>query len=188
MSEILNGDVFLQNKTGRLEGKEIGEKETTFKDLNGYFADEGSYRQMDLAQVIYRVQFYLPVDEGTEGGLFFGNTTIYPGKVGKEYFMTKGHFHLQLNRAEFYWCISGKGMLILMDQQRHCRAIKMEPGSLHYIPGFTGHRVANTGDDVLVFGACWPSDAGHNYTEIAKRGFSARLMEVNGKPVLIDEA
>ena len=58
------------------------------------------------------------------------------------------------------------------------------PGSLHYIPGGVAHRVANTGNSVLSFAACWPSDAGHNYEEIANKGFSARLVEVNGTPKL----
>ena len=55
---------------------------------------------------------------------------------------------------------------------------------LHYIPGGVAHRVANTGNSVLSFAACWPSDAGHNYEEIANKGFSARLVEVDGTPKL----
>ena len=35
------------------------------------------------------------------------------------------------------------------------------------------------------FAACWPSDAGHNYGEIAEKGFSARLVDVDGTPHLI---
>jgi glucose-6-phosphate isomerase len=76
-------------------------------------------------------------------------------------------------------------MLILMDQNRNSWAEEMVPGSLHYIGANTAHRVANTGDENLIFGACWPSDAGHNYEEIAINGFSARLFEINNKPLLV---
>lgn len=104
--------------------------------------------------------------------------------MGDEYFMTKGHFHQQEDRSEYYWGLEGEGMLILMDRERNTWAERMMPGSLHYIPGGVAHRVANTGNSVLSFAACWPSDAGHNYEEIANKGFSARLVEVNGTPKL----
>jgi mannose-6-phosphate isomerase-like protein (cupin superfamily) len=102
-----------------------------------------------------------------------------------EYFMTKGHYHLQSNRAEFYWGVQGKGMLILMDRERNTWAEEVCPGSLHYIGAEIAHRLANTGEKKLIVGACWPSDAGHDYDEIAVNGFSARLVEVDGKPKLI---
>jgi glucose-6-phosphate isomerase len=101
--------------------------------------------------------------------------------------MTRGHFHSKLYTAEYYWCISGSGVLIMMDQNRYSKGEEMEPGSLHYIPGGIAHRVANTGDTPLVFNACWPSDAGHNYEEIDINGFSVRLMEEKGRPALIPE-
>ena len=132
----------------------------------------------------YHVQSWMPVPDGTPGGLFFGTSTILPGKVGNEYFMTKGHFHAQSDRAEFYWGVQGQGMLILMDRERNTWAEEVYPGSLHYIGGEIAHRLANTGSENLVVGACWPSDAGHEYNVIATNGFSARLVEVDGLPVL----
>ena len=139
---------------------------------------------MDQKLPVYKVQAYLPVSAGTEGGLFFGTTFLQAGKVGNEYFMTQGHFHKQSNRAEYYWCIKGEGVLVLMDKERNCRAENMNEGTLHYIPADTAHRVANTGDSELVFNACWPADAGYDYEEILKNGFSARLFAVDQKPVL----
>ena len=61
----------------------------------------------------------------------------------------------------------------------------MFPGSLHYIPGITAHRIVNTGNRILSFGACWPTDAGYNYDVIIKKGFSKRVKEVNSKPILV---
>ena len=170
---------------GALTGNPIIESQKTIGQLKDIFLDEEARRQMDQNKTVYTVRAFLPVEPGTEGGLFFGITAIEPGAINEEYFMTQGHFHEVSNRAEYYWGIKGEGALILMDQERNCHAEFMHPGSLHYIPAHTAHRVANTGHTQLVFGACWPSDAGHNYEEIKKNGFSCRLLNKNGKPQLI---
>lgn len=177
--------MFHTTGSGELVGDEVQKQTRYLSDLTGIFADEKARQAMDGQQLAYQVQLFYPVPEGTAGGLFFGNTTIYPGKVGDEYFMTKGHFHALRDRGEYYWCLQGTGALILMDEARHCRVQWMAPGSLHYIPGHTAHRVANTGDSLLTFGACWPADAGHDYTTIAQQGFSERVRCVDGQPTLI---
>jgi len=168
-----------------LVGPSVEKLIRTISDLKGLFADQQTFDKQDPGQIAYEVESYFPVPEGTEGGLFFGITRLHPGTIGNEYMMTKGHSHIIQNRGEFYWGIEGEGMLLFMDKDRNMQAEKMFPGSVHYIKGFTAHRVANTGGLVLSFGACWPSDAGHNYEEIAKNGFSKRLMKINGKPKLI---
>jgi glucose-6-phosphate isomerase len=168
-----------------LKGKEIINKVTTIGLLKDVFADEKSRSEIHQDKLVYEVQAYLPVQEGTLGGLYFGITKIHLGKVADEYFMTRGHFHELSDRAEYYWGIKGEGYLILMDRDRNTRMEKMENGSLHYIPAHTAHRVVNTGNSILSFGACWPADAGHDYKEIADNGFSARLMDQNGKPELV---
>lgn len=169
----------------RLTGGAVQHQSRRLKDISTIFQDAQAARDQDPETMVYTVQSWLPVAEGTPGGLFFGITNIYPGKVNREYFMTKGHFHETGDRAEYYWCVEGEGMLLLMDRMRNTWAERMFPGSLHYIPGETAHRVANTGSDILIFGACWPADAGHDYEEIAINGFSARLMETGGAPALV---
>jgi glucose-6-phosphate isomerase len=167
-----------------LQGEGIIESKKCIKDLIGVFRDESACNLMDQDTLVYNVQAHLPVKEGTPGGLYFGTTIIQPGVVGDEYFMTRGHFHATSDRAEYYWGVQGSGMLILMDSDRNTWAEPMFPGSLHYINSHVAHRVANTGNTTLIFGACWPSDAGHNYAEININGFSARLIQANGKPIL----
>ena len=184
--KIIRTPVELSLKDYKLNGEPVISQRRKLKDLAGIFRDEEAFSAMDLEQTAYTVQAWLPVKEGTSGGLFFGTTNLMPGKVGNEYFMTKGHFHTQSDRAEFYWGVQGNGMLILMDCNRSTWAEEMFPGSLHYIPAHVAHRVANTGDAILVFGACWPSDAGHDYEKIVQNGFSARLLGRNGKPELVD--
>lgn len=176
---------FFDGMTGELSGENVGLKIAKIGDLKGIFVDEDARAAMDQEQIAYRVQYYFPVPEGTAGGLFFGNTTILPGKVGDEYFMTKGHFHAKGDRGEYYWCIRGKGMLLFMDKNRKAWAEEMMPGSLHYMPAYVAHRTVNIGNVPMTFGACWPSDAGHDYNTILEQGFSARLMETEGKPKLV---
>lgn len=183
--QILKSPVELDLKDYAISGDPIINQTRKLKDLEGIFQDQEAFDLMDPEQLAYTIQSWLPVSEGTPGGLFFGVSTIYPGEVGNEYFMTKGHFHSQSDRAEFYWGVKGKGMLILMDRERNTWAEEVCPGSLHYIGGDIAHRLANTGDENLIIGACWPSDAGHDYEEIAVNGFSARLVEVDGKAMLV---
>ncbi|MEM7107344.1 MAG: glucose-6-phosphate isomerase family protein [Bacteroidota bacterium] len=168
-----------------LEGTEVSTSQRTLGDIQSIFADQEALNSLDLDQKAYEVACYFPVGQGKEGGLFYGFTTLYPGKVGKEYFMTKGHFHQKIDTGEFYWGVSGKGALLFMDLNRKVWAEEMKPGSLHYIPGRVAHRTINTGDEPLIFGACWPSDAGHNYETIQQQGFAARIKEVDGAPKIV---
>ncbi len=184
---ILPPSTVIDPTTWHLGGSGIVESEKRMKHLAGVFHDIGAFNAMDPEQLVYNVQAHLSVPEGTPGGLYFGTTIVQPGKVGSEYFMTRGHFHAIEDRAEYYWGVHGEGMLVLMNRDREAWAERMFPGSLHYIPGGTAHRVANTGAARLIIGACWPSDAGHNYDAISHHGFSARLMDVADSPTLIPE-
>lgn len=173
-------------KDQKLTGKDIDRITRKLKDLGDIFSDKAAYQAMDGEMVVYDVESSFPVAHNTEGGLFYGITYIHPGKVGREYFMTKGHFHSIRNRAEYYCTIEGNGTLLLMDENGETRAEKMIPGSIHYIPGNTAHRTANIGESILSFSAFWPADAGHDYAIIAKHGFSKILVDNNGVPELVD--
>ena len=143
--------------TGSLAG-EVTTSERRIADLAGFFADEAARAALPQDTIVYRVQMHDKEAEGTPGGLLFGTSFVYPGKVGDEYFMTKGHFHAKRDTAEYYFCISGRGALILMDEAGNCWAEKMERGTLHYIPRSVAHRLANTGEEVLAVGCCWGAD------------------------------
>ena len=177
----------LSGGDGSVSGAPVERLTRMIVDLGDIFSDREAYALMPVDRVVYEVESHFPVAGGTEGGLFVGITYIHPGKVGQEYFMTKGHFHAIRNRAEVYICIEGEGMLILMNED-HSRvwAEKMEPGSIHYINGHVAHRTANTGSGVLSVGAVWPSDAGHDYETISERGFSKILVEIEGVATLVN--
>ena len=171
----------------RLLGEGVVQLERRLSDLAGIFADDAAYAAARRDEVVYRVESFEPVGGGIAGGLFFGVTHLLPGTIGDEYFMTKGHYHDLLDRGEFYWGIAGEGLLVLMDAERRSRVEEVHPGSVHYVPGHTAHRLVNTGSDILDVGACWPSDAGHDYDSITDRGFSIRIFEGESGPEITEQ-
>src|SRR3954470_1099180 len=138
---IADAVVGIDAATGAILGSKAARIERRLSDLHDVFLEKDALAKMDPAKLLYRVDTYTPVPEGTDGGLFFGATFIEPGLVGAEYFMTRGHFHSRIQAGEYYWGVQGEGILLLMDEARRCRAERMKPGSLHYIPGRTAHRV-----------------------------------------------
>jgi len=177
-------ETFFDGKTGKLTGKNTSIIVRKLKDVSGIFENQSALEAMDLEQIAYEVEMHNSVGE-IEDGMQFGTSYLYPGKVGDEYFMTKGHFHAIRSRPEYYWCIKGEGVLLLMDESRHSWSEKVTVGSLHYIPGYVAHRLINTGKEVLTVGACWPSDAGHDYDTIANEGFSLKVKDQNGDIALV---
>lgn len=173
-------------KKGLLSGAPIQESVKTIGQMQHIFLNEQARAAMDPNTVIYRVQAWCPVPPGTEGAQFWGTTAIEPGLVDAEYFMTHGHFHQRRDRTEYYATIEGEGALVLMDETRKTWIEPMSPGTVHFIPPNTGHRVANTSTIPLRLVACWPSDAGHDYEVIRQSGFGARLLKLNGKPCLVE--
>lgn len=182
---ISDSPILVDWRAGTLSGGSVLQSSKTVGELPGLFRDEAARKCLDPKTLVYRVQFWKPVQEGTEGGLFWGTTILEPGKVGAEYFMTHGHFHKIRNRGEYYATVQGEGALILMPERGETRQETMLPGTVHYIPANTAHRAANTGKTRLVFLASWPSDAGHDYDTIRSAGFGASLIEYNGKPALV---
>ena len=172
---------------GVLNGPEVRESTKTLRDLACVFRDLASLEEMDGRRAVYRVHSWAPAPAGTEGGLFWGVTVLEPGKVGDEYFMTHGHFHLNPTRAEFYATVAGQGILLRMERDRRTWGEPMSAGSLHSIDGAHAHRVVNAGDEPLIFWACWPADAGYDYGSIAQDGFGARVLDRDGAAAIVHE-
>ena len=68
---------------------------------------------------------------------------VYPGKVGPEFKMTRGHKH---NAEEVYIFLEGSGK-ILIGKKRY----SVKKDDLVTVPVNTWHRVVNTGRKKLVF-------------------------------------
>jgi glucose-6-phosphate isomerase len=165
---------FTNLSTGMLEG-ELVEIRRTVGDLAGYWHDEQA-AALQADDLLYVTQTWFPVPDGTEGAVLWGNTVLMPGAVGSEYFMTRGHFHVKRDRCELCITVSGKGALVLMDDDRNIEVQEMSAGSTHYVHGHLAHRTVNTGDEPLVFLCAWPADCGHDYAVVRSQGFAKRLM------------
>ncbi|HSI72739.1 MAG TPA: glucose-6-phosphate isomerase family protein [Fimbriimonas sp.] len=159
--------------TGMLRGEAV-EVRRTVGDLLGYWHDDVAAK-MRAGELLYVTQTWFPVPDGTEGAVLWGNTVLFPGDVGSEYFMTRGHFHLKRDRCELCITVSGKGALVLMDEARNVEVQDMSAGTTHYVHGHLAHRTVNTGDEPLVFLCAWPADCGHDYEVIKESGFARRL-------------
>lgn len=120
-----------------------------------------------------------------KGDLAFGTTVLYPGKVGNEYFMTKGHFHTILDTAEVYYTLSGEGYMVMEDPEGHCQEQRLEKGQALYVPRNYAHRTVNTGTEPLVVFFTFQADAGHDYGTIETKGYHKLVVEKDGHPEII---
>ena len=120
------------------------------------------------------------------GDLAFGTSITYPGKVGSEYFMTKGHFHTILDTAEVYYTLSGSGIMMMENPEGDVQLQELEAGKAVYVPKRYAHRSINTGIIPLVTFFAFRGDAGHDYGTIEIKGFRKLVIEQNGKPAFID--
>ncbi len=153
-------------------------------DMQGFFYDATALKRMisEGNPVIYEV--YAAPNIG-EGELSYAVTVLHPGKVGKEFFMTKGHYHEIRNRGELYIGIRGRG-LILMQKDSEIKWEEIKRGDIIYVPPYWAHRSVNIGSDDLVFLAIYPGDAGHDYGSIAEKGFAKIVVEGEGEYKVVD--
>lgn len=163
--------------------------ERRLSDLRGVFADAAAYDAI-LAEhdpLLYTVQTVEPAHG--EGDLHIGLGTLMPGKVGDEYFMTKGHLHSWRPAAEIYIGLGGEGgMLLESEVDGESRWLPLTRETAIYVPGFTAHRTINTGTEPLTYLGIYPARAGHDYGAIARRNFAMVVVERDGAPVVMPRA
>lgn len=154
-------------------------------DMKDMFHDQAAAERMlkDNPKVY---EFYNVVIPEEDGHLQHCTSIVYPGRVGIEYFMTKGHFHAVAGTAEIYVCLAGRGLLLMQTEDGEFEVLEMYPGSISYIPPYWAHRTVNTGHEPLVFFGVYRGDAGHNYGAIEKRGFCKLVIEKDGCPHVVD--
>ncbi len=145
---------------------------------------EAEILESETDRLIYEVLIVdLPEEEGQ---VLHCTTIIYPGHIGDEYHMTKGHFHAKRDRGELYLGLAGEGYVLLQTDDGQVRNVRMQPGAVVYVPPWWAHRTVNTGNGSLTFLSVWPGDAGHDYGTIEKSGFARLLVKRKGKPVFVD--
>ena len=143
----------------------------TLGDLDGLYEDRAAF---DAAleewgdRPVYEVTDYKPSTDN--GDMIFGVTRMEPGKIGNEYFLTRGHIHANANRPEIYYGESGQGLMLLESPAGDIRTVEIAPKTLCYVPPYWIHRSVNVGRDVLVMTFAYPADSGQNYDVIVKAG------------------
>jgi glucose-6-phosphate isomerase len=154
--------------------------------MKGMYADQEAYEAMlrEGDPLVY--EFYELGLPETPAHISFGCSIVYPGKVGDEYFMTKGHFHTILDTAEVYYCLTGQGLMLMENPEGDVYAEEFRPGNAVYVPGRFAHRSINTGTETMVTFYAFRSDAGHDYGTIEQKGFRKIAVERGGVPVLAD--
>ncbi len=154
--------------------------------MKGMFADDAAYDAACDGQDPLVYEFHgMPVPEH-EGDLAFGCSIVYPGKVGNEYYMTKGHFHTMLETAEIYYCLAGHGYMLMENPEGDWLALELEAGKAVYVPKRYAHRSICVGNEPLRTFFVFRADAGHDYGTIETKGYRKLLVEADGKPTIID--
>jgi glucose-6-phosphate isomerase len=154
--------------------------------MKGMYADEQAFNSMLENSDPLLYEFYeLGVPE-LPGNLAFGTSIVYSGKVGNEYYMTKGHFHTILDTSEVYYCLGGKGYMLMESPEGEVAIEEFTPGKAVYVPGRYAHRSINIGDEPLITFYVFRADAGHDYGSIETKGFKKIVVEQDGKPTVID--
>lgn len=186
---MISTDLFsrLNVSEGTIEGASLTVRHLS--DMRECFAERQAY-EIALAQgdpVLYTVASVEPANG--DGQMHFGLGKLMPGKVGDEYYLTKGHLHSWRPAAEVYIGLAGEGRMLLEDEQTgETRLEILAKDTTLYVPGHTGHRTMNTGDEPLVYIGVYPSAAGHDYAPIAEKNFRHILVERDGVPTLLERS
>lgn len=155
--------------------------------MPGMFADEDRRAAMAATDDPLVYEFYNLGLPERDSEIAFGTSITYPGKVGDEYFMTKGHFHEVLETAEVYYCLRGNGYMLMESPEGDWEARELTPGAAVYVPARYAHRSINaSGTDPLVTFFAFRGDAGHDYGTIETNGFRKLLVEQDGRPQFVD--
>jgi len=154
--------------------------------MKGMYADNTAFEAAVQNNDPLVYEFYeLDLPE-TAGDLLFGTSILYPGKVGNEYYMTKGHFHTILETGEVYYCLSGNGAMLMENPEGDWDIQYFTPGQAIYVPPCYAHRSINLGNEPLVTFFTFRADAGHDYGTIETKGYRKLVVEKDGKPAIID--
>ncbi|MCL4415797.1 MAG: glucose-6-phosphate isomerase [Actinobacteria bacterium] len=155
-------------------------------DIASIFTDQKKSEEMQESSdpVIYTVgEIKVPNEDGH---LSFGISKIYPGKIGNEFYMTKGHHHKSKDGSEIYICVEGKGYLIIQSKGQVIN-FYMNKGSVVYVPPGWAHRTVNCGKGFFSCLYFMPANAGHDYESIKKNDFKIRIVELDKKICLIEK-
>jgi len=180
--ELREPTVFTVNAAaGVLEGAATRYRKT-LGDLAGLYEDEAAFGRLVAERgadaVVYEVTDHKPSTDG--GDMIVGVTRMAPGKVGREFFLTRGHIHARADRPEMYYGEAGHGLMLLESPDGEVRTVEMRARTLCYVPPYWIHRSVNVGSGDLVMTFAYPADAGQDYDIIARAGGMRRRIVDDG--------
>jgi glucose-6-phosphate isomerase len=147
-------------------------------DLRGQFLDQAAYAAMLARADTLLYEVYEIRRPQAAGELLSGISIVHPGKVGSEFFMTKGHFHAILDTAEVYLCMQGEGCMVMESPEGDWAVERLAPGRLLYVPPRWAHRsVCTSRQEDLVTFYVFPANAGHDYGTIEQQGFRKLVLD-----------
>lgn len=155
--------------------------------MRGQFLDQEACQEMlaEEDRVLYDV--YQLERPAVEGEMRHGISVLYPGRVGDEYFMTKGHFHEVIDTGEVYYCLKGEGVLVMETPEGEAAVEPLRAGDALYVPPRWAHRSVNTSlDSALVTFFIYPANAGHDYRSIEEQGFRKLVLHSEDGPKIVD--
>lgn len=175
-------------RSGGMSGN-TGRYEKRLSDLTGLYRDGAAHGALVASlgdPVVYDVEDFRPGSH--DGDLIYGVTRMNPGRVGDEYFLTRGHIHAKADRPEVYYGQSGQGLLQLESPHGETRIVEIKPQTICYVPPFWIHRSINIGAEDLIMVFVYPSDSGQDYAIIeASNGMRHRVIaSADGGWSLID--
>lgn len=155
--------------------------------MRGQYLDQTAFEARLAREDALLYEVYEMRRPEVAGELLFGLSIVHPGKVGSEYFMTKGHFHTVLETAELYYCLQGEGFMVMENPEGDYAVEKLSPDVVLYVPPRWAHRSVNVAPDRdLVTFFVYPGHSGHDYGSIEAQGFRKLVMERGGKPEIVD--
>jgi glucose-6-phosphate isomerase, archaeal len=155
--------------------------EKRLSDLVGLYRDTDAFEHLlgqDDGQPVYWVESSRTEDG--PGGLITGISVLEPGRVGDEFYMTRGHLHAISDRSELYVGLAGHGVMVLETVSGESTVVEVRPGQAVYVPGNWVHRSVNVGPERFSTLFCYAADAGQDYSIIERAG--------GMKTLVVDEA
>jgi glucose-6-phosphate isomerase len=171
----------LRVEDGALQGA-TGRYEKRLSELAGLYEDRAAFAAALATQgdrVVYAVEDFRP--SSRSGDMIFGVTLMKPGKIGREFFMTRGHIHAKSDRPELYYGQKGRGLMLMESPEGDVRVAAIETNGACYVPPHWIHRSVNIGDEDLVMLFAYPADSGQDYDVIARTNGMRKRVVDDGK-------
>lgn len=164
--------IYFDRETGKAPESQAKPLQRYLADMTNMFAHSNIAQRLAMTENPLVYEFYDLHIPQKDTNLSFGTSIVYPGTVGNEFFMTKGHYHCILDTAEVYYCLAGRGLMLMENKEGDVRYEQMSEGVAVYVPGGYAHRSINISlDETLVTFFVFRADAGHDYGTIEERGF-----------------